>query len=179
MTTLPVIHTKRLVLRPFRPDDFADALAYRNDPQFAKFLPHIPQPFTRQDAEAFVATNMAEPWDKSPVFAVEFEGRVIGTVNLEVDQGECSAMLGYAIGRAWWGQGIAVEAAQAVMAWGMKTFNLQRIWASTDIRHVRSQRVMEKLGLQRETIRPGKRLDREGRRVDEAVYAISVQCFLR
>ncbi len=79
------ITTGRLVLRPFRSDDVEDALAYRDDVEFARFLPHIPQPFTRADAEAFVATNMTEPWDQSPTFAVVLEGRVIGTVNFEVD----------------------------------------------------------------------------------------------
>ena len=46
------IKTDRLVLRPFQADDVEDALAYRDDIEFARFLPHIPQPFTRRDAEA-------------------------------------------------------------------------------------------------------------------------------
>lgn len=68
------------MLRPFRPEDVDDALAYRNDPEFARFLPHIPQPVTRKDAEAFVATNMSESWAHAPTFAVVLEGRLIGTV---------------------------------------------------------------------------------------------------
>lgn len=55
-------------------------------------------------------------------------------------------MLGYAIGRAWWGNGIATEAAGAAMGWAIKTFDLRRIWASTDAKHVRSQRVMRSWG---------------------------------
>ena len=47
-----------------------DALAYRNDPEFARYLSHIPQPFERHHAEAFVATNMSESWDTSPAFGV-------------------------------------------------------------------------------------------------------------
>jgi [ribosomal protein S5]-alanine N-acetyltransferase len=54
------ITTERLVLRPFQADDVEDALAYRDDVEFARFLPHIPQPFTRRDAEAMVTTNMTE-----------------------------------------------------------------------------------------------------------------------
>ena len=80
------LHTDRLLLRPFHVGDVDDALAYRDDAEFARFLPHIPQPFTRADAEAFVALNISEPWDRSPTFAVVLGGRVIGTVNLEVDQ---------------------------------------------------------------------------------------------
>ncbi|MCA9698034.1 MAG: GNAT family N-acetyltransferase, partial [Myxococcales bacterium] len=57
--------TRRLLLRPFRREDVDDALRYRDDPEFARFLPHIPQPFSRADAEAFVATNMRDPWESA------------------------------------------------------------------------------------------------------------------
>ena len=60
------LRTKRLLLRPFDGRDVADAQSYRDDPEFARFLPHVPQPFTRKDAEAFVALNMAEAWERSP-----------------------------------------------------------------------------------------------------------------
>ena len=44
-----------------------------------------------------------------------FLGKVIGTVNLEVNPKTRTAMLGYAIGRAWWGRGIATEASRAAI----------------------------------------------------------------
>src|SRR5437867_3899364 len=119
-----ILHTERLLLRPLEKDDVEEALHYRNDVEFARFLPHIPQPFTRADAERFVTTNMEEPWEKYPTFAIELDARLIGTVNLEVDADSKIAMLGYAIRRDRWGQGITPEAARAVMAWGFPTFDL-------------------------------------------------------
>src|SRR3954466_11532686 len=139
MTTPVVLRTERLTLRPFQDSDVEDALSYRDDPEFARFLPHIPQPFTRRDAEAFVALNMSEPWERSPTFAVVLEGTMIGTVNFEIDTHERTERLGYAIGRTWWGRGIATEAARAAMAWAIDTFSLVRLWASTDARHARSR----------------------------------------
>jgi [ribosomal protein S5]-alanine N-acetyltransferase len=168
------LRTERLLLRPFLVDDVADALAYRDDVEFARFLSHIPQPFTIRDAEAFVALNMAEPWETSPTFAVVLHGRVIGTANLEVDAEKSTAMLGYAIGRAWWGQGIATEAARAAIVWGIEAFALARIWASTDVRHLRSRRVLEKLGMKPEALRVGDHVGRFGEPVDEVVYGLSV-----
>ena len=165
--------TVRLLLRPFRPGDVDDALLYRNDEEFARFLPHIPLPFLRRDAEAFVALNMTEPWQRFPTFAVVFQGRVIGTVNLEIDPETLSAMIGYALGRQWWGHGFASEAALAVISWGFEVLGLVRIWASTDARHVRSQRVLEKLGMRREAIRVGDHVGRDGMLADEVVYGIS------
>jgi ribosomal-protein-alanine N-acetyltransferase len=99
---------------------------------------------------------------------------VIGTVNLEVNTEAHAAMLGYAIGRPWWGRGIAAEAAEAVMAWGIATFGLTRVWASTDVRHLRSQRVLEKLGMQRETILSGHHFGRDREVIDEVMYGINL-----
>jgi RimJ/RimL family protein N-acetyltransferase len=174
MTAPTVLHSDRLLLRPFQPGDVEDALSYRDDREFARFLPHIPQPFTRRDAEAFVALNMSEPWERSPTFAVVLDGTLIGTVNFEVEAERRTAMLGYAIARAWWGRGIATEAARAAMAWAIETFGLVRIWASTDARNVRSLRVLEKLGMQREALRVGDHIGRGGETVDEVVYGLNL-----
>jgi [ribosomal protein S5]-alanine N-acetyltransferase len=141
------IRTARLLLRSFRKTDVDDALRYRNDPEFARFLRHVPQPFTRADAEAFVEINMTEPWETMPTFAVVLDGRVIGTVNLEIDPANRNAMVGYAIDSGHWGRGIAVEAAAAAIDWAFAEHDLNEIWASTDVEHVRSRRVMEKLGM--------------------------------
>lgn len=142
------LRTARLLLRRFRAGDVDDALAYRDDPEFARFLPHIPQPFTREHAEAFVARNMTEPWETLPTFAVVLDDRVIGTVNFEIEPPRRRAMLGYAIARACWGQGLTVEAASAAVSWAFATHDLDEIWAATDPAHRRSIRVMEKLGME-------------------------------
>jgi [ribosomal protein S5]-alanine N-acetyltransferase len=174
---LMILKTERLTLRPFQQDDVEDALAYRDDLEFARYLPHIPQPFTRSDAERFVTTNMTDSWETSPTFAVVLDGldgRVIGTVNFEIDAAARTAMIGYAIGRAWWGRGIATEATRAAIDWAIPQHNLVRIWASTEVAHIRSQRVLEKLGMQRESVRVADHIGREGKPVDEVFYGLTV-----
>jgi ribosomal-protein-alanine N-acetyltransferase len=166
------LRTEHLLLRPFAKDDVEEALHYRNDEEFARFLPHVPQPFTRADAERFVATNIEEPWDKYPTFAIVLDARLIGTVNLEVDTDSQTAMLGYAISRDRWGEGITPEASRAVIAWGFRTLGLARIWASTDARHQSSRRVLEKLGMQHEGTLRAHHLDRAGFRMDEVIYGL-------
>ena len=143
------LRTARLLLRPFQPADVDDSLAYRNDPEFAKYLPHIPQPFTRADAEAFVRQNIEEPWDELPTFAIVLDDHVIGTVNFTINAAKRTAMLGYAIARAHWRRGIATEAARAAIEWAFATHDLVEIWASTRVDNVGSQRLMERLGMTR------------------------------
>src|SRR5262245_47742272 len=150
------LRTARLLLRRFQPGDVDDSLASRDDPEFARYLPHVPQPFTRRDAEEFVRRNIEEPWDRQPTFAVVLDDHVIGTVNLEIDAATHTAMIGYAIARVHWGRGIAIEAAGAVLAWAFAAHDLVEVWASTDVANVRSQRVMEKLGLRRDADRTAK-----------------------
>lgn len=148
------LKTKRLLLRPFEAGDVGDCLEYRNDSEFARYLPHIPQPFTRAHAEAFVRQNMTEPFDQSPTFAVVLAGRVIGTVNLEIDAAMRNAMLGYAIGRASWGLGLATEAAEAVLSWAFDTLKLDRVWATASPDNLRSHKVLERLGMATQTQTP-------------------------
>src|SRR5947208_16398994 len=107
MAALVELHTERLVLRPFQTGDVADALVYRDDEEFSRFLSHIPLPFTMQDAKAFVRLNMSVQWETSPTFAVVLDGKVIGTVNIEVNPETRTAMLGYAIRERWWRHGFA------------------------------------------------------------------------
>jgi ribosomal-protein-alanine N-acetyltransferase len=166
------LRTARLILRPFGEGDVEDCLRYRDDPELARYLPHIPVPFTRADAEAFVRTNMKEPWATLPTFAVVLDASVIGTVNLEIVPAERSAMIGFAIGRAHWGRGLAVEAAREVIRWALDAHDVQRVWASTDSRNLRSRRVMEKLGMRLEATLPAKSRGRSGEPVDEVVYAL-------
>jgi ribosomal-protein-alanine N-acetyltransferase len=165
------LRTARLLLRPFRVSDVDDALAYRNDEEFARYLPWVPQPFTLRDAEDFVARNVLEPWETSPTFAVVLDGRVVGTVNLEVDGKTRFAMLGYAIGRDHWGKGLTPEAARAAIGWGFATFELGKIWASTDLRNERSWRVMEKLGMRREGLYRSHAVA-GGQQIDEVSYGL-------
>lgn len=115
---------------------------------------------------------MSEPWDRLPTFAVVQNGTLIGTVNFEVDPEKKSAMLGYAFGRIWWGQGLAIEAVRAAVTWAAQAFGLRRLWASTDTRNHRSRRLLENLGMQCEVIREGDHRGPEGDLVDEAVYGL-------
>jgi ribosomal-protein-alanine N-acetyltransferase len=165
------LQTNRLSLRQFRSGDVDDVLAYRDDAEFSRYLPHIPQPFTRRDAEAFVARNIAEPWDEFATFAVVLKGAVIGTVNLDIDKAHGIAMLGFAIGRAHWGRGIGSEAVRAAVAWGLEAYDLAKIWATTDARNARSQRLMETLGMQLEGRLRSHERARDGR-TDKLCYGL-------
>ena len=151
MARLTTLKTERLLLRPFKLSDIDAVLEYASDPQWAT---HYPGPYNRKRAEYTVAFAVSTPRDKGAVFAIVYDGRVTGLVSLNVDPDdrERKAELGYDIARNVWGRGLAIEAAWAVCDWGFREYALAKIFAGADARNRRSQRVMEKLGMTREAV---------------------------
>ena len=149
---MDTLTTQRLVLRPFEKTEIDDVLAYANDPEWVEYLVNIPHPFTRADAETFVA-RFSDPagWDNLPMFAVTLDGTVIGEVYLNaLDRDNERAELGYSLSRKYRGRGLATEATTAVVDWAFRTQHLHRIYATCDPRNRHSIRVLEKLGMHRE-----------------------------
>jgi ribosomal-protein-alanine N-acetyltransferase len=166
------LQTQRLILRPFHVDDVEDVLSYAADPEFGRYLIDMPDhPYTRSDAAEFLARTVPTPTETNADFAVVFEGHVIGAVDLTVDPNQRTAELGYAIARAFWGRGLAPEAATALLDWGFRTFDIDKVFASANAENVKSHRVMDKLGMKQEALLRQHRHFR-GRQVDKVVYAI-------
>lgn len=162
--------TERLSLRPFQAHDIDDALAYASDEAFGRFVPTVPYPYGRHDAEAFVASAMETDWSRAPHWAIALDGRAIGGVNLAMDE-ENTAALGYAIGRAWWGQGLGTEVARAAVDCAFERYRVAVVWATADARNTPSRRVLEKVGMRLDGVLRQRRLHR-GERCDECHYGI-------
>ena len=167
MTKPTELRTERLLLRPFRLSDIDDVLRYASDPQWAAFYP---RPYDRGVTEHMVARSVVTSWAKEAVFAMESEGRVVGLVSLEVDSESKAAELGYDLAKDMWGQGLATEAAAAVVDWGFREYGLARIFAEADARNGRSLRVMERLGMTREGLHRRDQIERGEREI--ARYAL-------
>ena len=82
MTKPTELRTERLLLRPFRLSDIDEVFDYASDPDWAAFYP---RPYDRGATEYMVAQAVLSSWDKRAEFAIVFEGRVIGLVELTVD----------------------------------------------------------------------------------------------
>jgi len=162
-----VLNTEHLRLRPFRLQDVDDVLAYATDPAWARYLP-VPQPYTRVDAETFLAGQLLRDRAVHPAWAVVHAGAVIGGINIRFDFAHRVGELGYSLARTYWGRGLATEAARAAMDAAFAAYaDLNRMRAMADARNVASLRVMEKLGMVREGVLRQNRLVR-GEFINEA-----------
>lgn len=169
---LDVIRTERLELRPWRLGDVDDVFSYARDPEWARFLRMLPTPYTRQDAEQFVARQLLLDRVTHPAWAVEHEGSVIGGIGLRFNFEHGLAELGYSIARVHWNKGLCTEAARAVIDAAFSTHpDLNRVHARADNENTASQRVMEKIGMTKEGVLRMSRIER-GEALDEAWFAI-------
>ncbi len=172
MEQLPrTIQTPRLTLRPFSLDDVEPRLAYCADEEWAKYFP-IVQPYTRADAEEFIARRQLDVWGQDPAWwAADMDGTLVGHVGLWPDPPNLQAEVGYAIARTHWGRGIGTEAASAVVNAVFNSTDAERVSARADVRNGASRRVLEKVGMVQVGEVRGSRVVR-GVRIDEAYYAV-------
>lgn len=100
------IITPRLVLRQYAPQDAARIAALIGDINIARWLLHVPHPYSASDAAAFIDRNAG---DCPHVYAITLQGAIVGGVSIK-------GGLGYWLGKAFWGFGYATEAARALVA---------------------------------------------------------------
>jgi RimJ/RimL family protein N-acetyltransferase len=145
--------TARLVLRPFRAGDEADALAYRGRADVCRYIPA--HPLEPADAGQFIAeraraTTIAADGD-AIILAIEHAGGVIGDVMVKAGPlADRQAEVGWSLHPAHQGHGYATEAARNVIEMAFTELGMHRAWAQLDPRNAASGRVCERLGMRQE-----------------------------
>lgn len=146
-----VLRTRRLVLRAWQQSDLEDFYEYASVDgvgQMAGWLPHENREVTQTILDSFIAHKKT--------FAIQLDGKVIGSVGVEVyneeNFPELDALrgraIGYVLSKDHWGQGIMPEAVQAVLAWLFTEVQLDFVLISHFQWNRQSRRVIEKCGLQ-------------------------------
>lgn len=145
------LETPRLRLRPWTTADRAPFAALNADPRVMAFFP---APLTRAQSdamadrcEALVREHGWGPW----AVEAKADGTFIGCVGLHVPSpllpfSPCVEVV-WRLARAYWGQGLASEAATQALRFGFETLGLEEIVAFTTVGNRRSRAVMERLGM--------------------------------
>jgi ribosomal-protein-alanine N-acetyltransferase len=173
---LPDLRTQRLKLRRMTLDDDADLFAYAVDPEVTRYTSW--QPHQSIDESRALLERVIARYERAEVtnWGVEHlaDKRFIGTAGyMRWDVDDRCAEVGYAISRAYWGQGFMTEALQAIITFGFEQMQLNRIEARCAAGNVGSYRVMEKAGMVYEgTLR-------ERYLVDGAFFDIKLYSILR
>jgi RimJ/RimL family protein N-acetyltransferase len=153
MNQITSLETDRLLLRQWKPTDREPFAKLNADPHVMEFFPNT---LSREASDAFADRIQAliekQSWD---LWAVEIKNtqQFIGYVGLHVPTYELPfnpcVEVGWRLAYEHWGKGYAPEAALVALKFGFESLNLTEIVSFTALGNVRSQRVMEKIGMQR------------------------------
>ena len=152
MITGPILHTERLILRPFTFEDAADVQHLFDDPDMASTTDEIEYPYQDGAAEEYIqwCQECFEEGGRTN-FAVTLrtDGTLIGKVglNFRIHLPYKDAELSYWIGKPYWNCGYCTEAAKAVLAYGFREHDIEYIYANYFKRNPASGRVMQKSGM--------------------------------
>lgn len=145
------LETARVVLREWREEDLLPLGRMNSDPEVMDFI-GLPQSRRQNSAliERFVASQAARGHCYWPIER-RSDGMMIGFCGLESGGSgmpvEGKIEIGWRLARDAWGQGFALEAAQACMGWGFGNIAIDAIWAKTVPANVRSLDLMIRLGM--------------------------------
>ncbi len=150
------LKTERLVLRSWRSGDREPFARLNADPVVMEYFPTV---LSRAESDSFadqIEAHFAN--HRFGLWAVELpvEADFIGYVGLSVPGFDAHFMpaveVGWRLDKAHWGQGFATEAAHAAVADGFQRIGLAEIVSFTVPANIRSIRVMERLGMTRDSV---------------------------
>ena len=161
----------RCTLRPWRVGDESSLVQHANNRRVWRNLACLPHPYTAADADAWISRAAAQspPTD----FAIAVQDEAVGGIGIEIGRDVFfrSAEIGYWLGEAYWGRGIATEALRAMTEYAFTTFDLCRLQAGVFEWNPASMRVLEKAGYELEA-RHRKTVSKDGETIDRLVYAL-------
>jgi RimJ/RimL family protein N-acetyltransferase len=144
MKDRPNLETERLILRRPEMGDIPAIIAIAGDIEVSRRLARVPHPYGEADAQFFLSEIVPNEWTWG--ITLRPSGTVIGMVGLSPQAEPNTAELGYYVDHRHWGQGIATEAARAVLDYGLTVLKLSRITSGHFLSNPASGRVLTKLG---------------------------------
>jgi RimJ/RimL family protein N-acetyltransferase len=153
---VPTIETARLILRDWRDADLEPWIAMNCDPRVTEFFA---KSYTRELSESAAAT-MREQLNRNGHgwWAVEVRGgpSFAGVIALQEVPFQAPFTPANEIGWRFafdnWGRGYATEGARAALDFAFNELSWREVVAFTAATNVRSQRVMERLGMTHQPI---------------------------
>ena len=173
------VRTERLLLRRATVDDALSVHRVRSAPGVSDWLPDTPASETEEEW----LDRFRLPERLARTLVVEHDGALVGDLYLAVGDAwaqrqvadraaQVQAEIGWALHPSYAGRGLATEAARELLRICFNGLGLRRVVAQSFADNVASVRVMERIGMRRETHAVRDSLHRSGRWLDGVGYAI-------
>ena len=171
------VRTERLLIRRVTPDDAPAVWRYRQLEAVYDWITTAPT-----DEQAF-SEYFVDSHRQAVTLAVEHDGIVIGDLYLHVEDAWAQtevkdaargvqAEIGWAFDPSYGGRGLATEAVAAMIGICFEGLGLRRLVANCLADNTPSWRLMERLGMRRESHAISESLHRSGRWLDGYGYAL-------
>lgn len=139
------IMTERLLLRPPQMGDAEPIARYLNDFGVAGNLARVPFPYYESDARAWLRTRVPGLPVEETNFSIELPGEgYAGQIGFH--RGPQGPIVGYWLGRPFWGRGIMTEAGQASLDWFFGASQADTVYSGVFHFNASSLAIQHKLG---------------------------------
>jgi len=169
---LPVLRGNGVTLRELRRSDAASLWAFLNKEEVARFI--SPPPTTVAGFDKFIAwTHARRAAGEYVCFGIVPDGydAAVGLFQIQIPPG-ADAEWGFALGSAFWGTGLFLEGAAAVLDFAFDQMNLERLGARAAVDNGRGNGALRKLGAVRDHLIP-QGLVRNGRVLDQYYWTVT------
>ena len=170
---LPILGSEQFTLRELRHEDAASLLAMLTTEEVARFI--SPPPTTVEGFEQFIAwTRVQRELGHHICFGVVPAGMTsaVGLFQLRsLEPGFGSCEWGFAIGSQFWGTGLFVAGARAVLNFGVDVLGAQRFEARAAVANGRGNGALRKIGAVQEGVLRRSFL-RNGQYHDQVLWSI-------
>lgn len=147
---ITTLETERLVLQPISSDDRELIFELYNSPKFIEFIGDR-KIRTLQDAENYIKEKFLPQLEKlgfgNYLIVRKEDQKKVGAVGIFEREGLPVHDIGFSFLPQFEGKGYGYESASKLMETGFREFGLKKISAITSPTNVRSQKLIEKLGL--------------------------------
>ena len=145
------IETERLILRPFNLHDLDDFALICADPEVMRYIGNgkALEKETTKDLLVWIISQYEELGFGLLAVTLKKNNRLLGFCGFikQVIDNETHIELGYRLDNAFWGQGIATEAAQAMKNYAFNQLNIAHLISIIHVDNMASKQVAQKVGL--------------------------------
>lgn len=145
------IETERLILRPFNLHDLDDFALICADPEVMRYIGNgkALEKETTKDLLVWIISQYEELGFGLLAVTLKENNRLLGFCGFikQVIDNETHIELGYRLDSAFWGQGIATEAAQAMKNYAFNQLNIAHLISIIHVDNMASKQVAQKVGL--------------------------------
>jgi len=146
-----ILETERLMLRLLTMDDVEALFPMYSDPEVRQYFPDFTRTYeeTKEEVDYFVNRCYQKHgfglWATVDKATGELIGRC-GLLSWEIEERE-EVEVAYLLAKAYWGRGLATEAAQGIVQYAFEQLNISRLICLVDPGNTASQNVAQKIGM--------------------------------